>query len=82
MPIRHDQTTGLSSELVSAVCFCIQTVNQNVENWYLQVHTESFVCKEQFVSFREFFRLHTEELLTQFVDVPTDFLNCRILVFL
>lgn len=60
------------------MCFYIQTLNQKVENWYLHVHTESFVYKGQFVSSREFFRLHIEELSplpTQFVDVATDFLN-------
>lgn len=83
MLIRHDQTKGISSELVPALCFCIQTVNQNVEYWYLHVHTELMVCKEQFIISREFFRLHTEFslLLTHFVDIPIDFLNYRILVF-
>lgn len=78
---RQSQRSVLS---LFQLCFCIQTVNQNVENWYPCVHMESFVCKEQFVSSREFFRLHTDELFplpTQFVDVPTDFLICRILLF-
>lgn len=83
MLIRHEQITGISSGLVPALCFCIQTEPKCRK--LVSACSESFVCKEQFVSSREIFRLHTEELSllsTQFVDVPKECLYCGVLVFL